>query len=147
MVSGPCVWLPPSSLPPHLYVSFPFLFMSFCLHALSSHSVLSFAHTTARPLACTRTTYLQPRVQGAQILTMRFGSVVVPVHLVFPLVAITHTGLVLPSSHAFILLSPLRANMHICSPLSFWAPSRGGLCAIPLWSHRGSFEFGKFRAP
>ena len=48
--------------------------MSFCLHVPSSHSVPSFAHTTARPLTCTCTACLQPRFQGAQALTMRSGS-------------------------------------------------------------------------
>ena len=70
------------SLPFTRTSSFHFHFMSFCLHVPSSHSVPSFARTTARPLACTRATCLQPRFQVAQVLPMRSGSLVVPAHLV-----------------------------------------------------------------
>ena len=104
--------------------SFLFLFMSFCLHVPSSHSVPSFARTTARPLACTRATYLQPRFQVAQVLTMRSGSLVVPAHLVSPSSqpdTLVLSCLLLMSS-SFCLLC---AHMHTCSSLSFCSPARG----------------------
>ena len=128
MVSGPSIWSPLH----HLHLSFLCLFTSFCgPRSVISHRSFFCAHT-ARPLAlaCTNTTCLQPRFQVVKDLTMRFGSLVVPARLVFPFVATTHTGLVLSSSHVFILLSPLRVHMRICSPET-------------PWSHRGSFKFGK----
>ena len=48
---------------------------------------------------------------------------VVPVHLVSP-----SSQLIVLSPHVFILMSSLRAHMHICSPTSFWAPHLGGAC-------------------
>ena len=88
--------------------------MSFCLHVPSSHSVLSLARTTARPLARTRT---------------RTWFIGCPCALGFPCIATTHTGLVLSPSHVSIFLSPLRAHMHNCLPLSFSAlPGGGRVC-------------------
>ena len=72
-------------------------------------------------------TYLQPRFQVAQVLTMRSGSLVVPVHLVSPSSQPhTDTGLVLSPSHVFIFLFSLRARMRNCSLLNFLGPPRGG---------------------
>ena len=62
-----------------------FSFMSFCLHVSSSSSFLSFARTIVRTLVCTHTrtrTLLTTRFRKPRFVTMRFGSSVVPLHLV-----------------------------------------------------------------
>ena len=65
---------------------FPFFsFMSFCLHVSSSSSFLSLARTIVRTLVCTHTrtrTLLTARFRWPRFVTMRFGSSVVPLHLV-----------------------------------------------------------------
>ena len=72
--------------------------------------------------------HLQPRLQVAQVLTMRWGSLVVPVHLV-PLSSQLRTFCpVLSSLHVFIFLSLLRTHVHIALTLVFLASPRGGAC-------------------
>ena len=69
---------------PHRLFSF-FPFMSFCLHVSSSSSFLSLARTIVRTLVCTHTrtrTLLTARFRWPRFVTMRFGSSVVPLHLV-----------------------------------------------------------------
>ena len=69
---------------PHCLFSF-FPFMSFCLHVSSSSSFLSLARTIVRTLVCTHTrtrTLLTTRFWWPRFVTMRFGSSVVPLHLV-----------------------------------------------------------------
>ena len=69
---------------PHRLFSF-FPFMSFCLHVSSSSSFLSLARTIVRTLVCTHTrtrTLLTTRFRWPRFVTMRFGSSVVPLHLV-----------------------------------------------------------------
>ena len=64
---------------------FLFSFMSFCLHVSSSSSFLSLACTFVRTLVCTHTrtrTLLTARFRWPRFVTMRFGSSVVPLHLV-----------------------------------------------------------------
>ena len=59
--------------------------MSFCLHVSSSSSFLSLARTIVRTLVCTHTrtrTLLTTRFRWPRFVTMRFGSSVVPLHLV-----------------------------------------------------------------
>ena len=59
--------------------------MSFCLHVSSSSSFLSLARTIVRTLVCTHTrtrTLLTSRFRWPRFVTMRFGSSVVPLHLV-----------------------------------------------------------------
>ena len=70
--------------PHRLFFPF-FLFMSFCLHVFSSSSFLSLARTFVRTLVCTHTrtrTLLTTRFRWPRFVTMRFGSSVVPLHLV-----------------------------------------------------------------
>ena len=70
--------------PHRLFFSF-FPFMSFCLHVSSSSSFLSLARTIVRTLVCTHTrtrTLLTTRFRWPRFVTMRFGSSVVPLHLV-----------------------------------------------------------------
>ena len=69
---------------PHRRFSF-FSFMSFCLRVSSSSSFLSLARTIVRTLVCTHTrtrTLLTTRFRWPRFVTMRFGSSVVPLHLV-----------------------------------------------------------------
>ena len=80
---SPFIWFP-FHRPPQTFFSF-FSFMSFCLHVSSSPSFLSLARTIARTLACTHTrtrTLLTTRFRWPRFVTMRFGSSVVPLHLV-----------------------------------------------------------------
>ena len=59
--------------------------MSFCLHVSSSSFFLSLARTIVRTLVCTHTrtrTLLTARFRWPRFVTMRFGSSVVPLHLV-----------------------------------------------------------------
>ena len=81
---------------PHRLFSF-FPFMSFCLHVSSSSSFLSLARTIVRTLVCTHTrtrTLLTTRFRWPRFVTMRFGSSVVPLHLVLlPRQPHTHTPL------------------------------------------------------
>ena len=70
---------------PHRRFFFLFSFMSFCLHVSSSSSFLSLACTFVRTLVCTHTrthTLLTVRFRWPRFVTMRFGSSVVPLHLV-----------------------------------------------------------------
>ena len=70
---------------PHRRFFFLFSFMSFCLHVSSSSSFLSLARTFVRTLVCTHTrtrTLLTVRFRWPRFVTMRFGSSVVPLHLV-----------------------------------------------------------------
>ena len=70
---------------PHRRSSF-FSFMSFCLHVSSSSSFLSLARTIVRTLVCTHTrtrTLLTTGFRWPRFVTMRFGSSVVPLHVVF----------------------------------------------------------------
>ena len=69
---------------PHRCLPF-FSFMSFCLHVSSSSSFPSLARTFVRTLACTHTPtriLLTTRIRWPRFVTMRFGSSVVPLHLV-----------------------------------------------------------------
>ena len=69
---------------PHRRFSF-FSFMSFCLHVSSSSSSLSLARIIVRTLVCTHTrtqTLLTSKFRWPRFVTMRFGSLVVPLHLV-----------------------------------------------------------------
>ena len=62
-----------------------FSFMSFCLHVSSSSSFRSLARTFVRTLACTHTRtriLLTTRFRWPRFVAMRFGSSVVPLHLV-----------------------------------------------------------------
>ena len=75
--------VPLSSAPTDFFSFFPF--MSFCLHVSSSSSFLSLARTFVRTLVCTHTrtrTLLTTRFRWPRFVTMRFGSSVVPLHLV-----------------------------------------------------------------
>ena len=81
---SPFTWFP-FHPPPQTFL-FPFFsFMSFCLHVSSSSSFLSLARTIVRTLVCTHTrtrTLLTARLRWPRFVTMRFGSSVVPLHLV-----------------------------------------------------------------
>ena len=69
---------------PHRRLSF-FSFMSFCPRFPSSSSFLSLARTIVRTLVCTHTRtriLLTTRFRWPRFVTMRFGSSVVPLHLV-----------------------------------------------------------------
>ena len=82
--------------------------------------------------------HLKHRFQVAQVFTMRWGSSVVPVHLV-SLSLQPHTFFVpfCPPSHVFILLSLPRAHLHNRPSLnSFCLPSgrRVCVCVSPLES-------------
>ena len=69
---------------PHRRLPF-FSFMSFCLHVSSLSSFLSLARTIVRTLVCTHTRpriLLTKRFRWPRFVTMRFGSSVVPLHLV-----------------------------------------------------------------
>ena len=120
---------------PHSHFSF-FPFMSFCLHVSSSSSFLSLARTFVRTLVCTHTrtrTLLTTRFRWPRFVTMRFGSSVVPLHLVpFHRQPHTHTHLCL-SCPSHFHLSLLRAH----APTSFpgrmevtHASLRGGVRGI-----------------
>ena len=130
--SIPSIWFPFSSFPlrTHLFSSFlscPPVFM-FC------HLILSFVCAHSGPgLSVYARFYIhfKHRFQVAQVLTMRWGSSVVPVHLVsFSLPPHTHTFVPSrPPSHVFILFSLLRAHFHNRPRLtSFCLPSGRRVC-------------------
>ena len=79
---SPFIWFP-LHWPPQ--TSFPsFLSCPFCLHVPSSSPFSSLARTSARTLACAhaRTCVLhQTRFRCPRFVTMRYGSLVVPLHL------------------------------------------------------------------
>ena len=88
--------------------------MSFCLHVSSSSSFLSFARTIVRTLVCTHTrtrTLLTARFRWPRFVTMRFGSSVVPLHLV-PFHRQPHT----PLSVLSFSFSSVPFCVHMCLP-------------------------------
>ena len=110
---SPFTWFP-FHPPPQTFFPF-FSFMSFCLHVSSSSSFLSLARTFVRTLVCTHTrtrTLLTARFRWPRFVTMRFGSAVVPLHLVpFHRQPHTHTFVCLV---LFIFICPFCA--HMCPP-------------------------------
>ena len=96
---------------------FPFFsFMSFCLHVSSSSSFLSLARTIVRTSVCTHTrtrTLLTARFRWPRFVTMRFGSSVVPLHLV-PFHRQPHTPLSV-SSFSFSSVPFARTCAHLLS--------------------------------
>ena len=81
----PFIWFPFHPPPRTFFFPSFFPFMSFCLHVSSSSSFLSLARTFVRTLVCTHTrtrTLLAARFRWPRFVTMRFGSSVVPLHLV-----------------------------------------------------------------
>ena len=117
----------PSSLAPAEFFSF-FSFTSFCLHVSSSSSFSSRARTFARTLACAHTrTYAphQTRFRCPRSVTMRFGALVVPLHLVslhrqrptlFCPSRLFHVHLCLLRAHV-LTLPPFRAGRGASFPL------------------------------
>ena len=97
------------------------------------HLILSFVCARIGPgLSVYARIYIhfKPRFQVAQVLTMRWGSSVVPVHLV-PLSSQLRTSLsclVFSSCLHPCLLSLLRAQVRIVLTLVFLAAFRGGVC-------------------
>ena len=117
--------VPLSSAPTDIFSFFPF--MSFCLHVSSSSSFLSLARTIVWTLVCTHTrtrTLLTARFRWPRFVTMRFGSSVVPLHLV-PFHRQPHTHLCLSCPFHFHL-SLLRAHV----PTSF--PGRMEVTCLPV---------------
>ena len=110
-----------------------FSFMSFCLHVSSSSSFLSLARTIVRTLVYTHTrtrTLLTTRFRWPRFVTMRFGSSVVPLHLV-----LLHRG---NDTHTcvclvlFIFICPFCAHMCLASfpgrMEATHASLQGGVC-------------------
>ena len=81
MVFVPSICFPFHLFPPsHTLV--PLFFHVLLSSCFVISSFLSFAHTSVLALVCTCTfTYFKHRFQVAQVLTMRWGSSAVPVHL------------------------------------------------------------------
>ena len=131
------------SRPLHLFPFSPFPFTHFCSplffrvllsSCLSISFLLSFAHTSVPALVCTRTFTCtsKPKFQVAQVFTMRWGSSVVPVHLV-PLSSQPRTllsCLVLSSCLQFLFL--LRAHVRIRPNLRFSRLPSGRRVCITL---------------
>ena len=118
----------PLILFPLTYLLFLFRFMSSCLPHLSF-----FCAHTARPLVCTCTTYLQPRLQVAPVFTMRGGlSSFVPCAVPFHRNHL-HLCPVLSPFRVFTLLSLLRRHTHTCTSVLALAllasPSGRRVCA------------------
>ena len=81
--SRPLHLVPFSSLSPFTHLWFPLFFHVLLPSCLVISSFSSFARTLVPALVCTCTsTYILNRFQVAQVFTMRWGSSVVPVHLV-----------------------------------------------------------------
>ena len=122
---------------------FLFSFMSFCLHVSSSSSFLSLARTIVRTLVCTHTrtrTLLTARFRWPRFVTMRFGSSVVPLHLLGSFSsATTHTFVCLV---LLIFICPF--CVHMCLPpfRAGWRshmPPFGEACVCNPWNHRDPF--------
>ena len=105
---------------------FLFSFMSFCLHVSSSSSFLSLARTFVRTLVCTHTrtrTLLTARFRWPRFVTMRFGSSVVPLHLVpfhrqprTPLSVLSFSFSSVPFARACAYLLSGQDGGHTCLP-------------------------------
>ena len=128
---------------PHRRFSF-FSFMSFCLHVSSSSSFLSLARTIVWTLVCTHTrtrTLLTTRFRWPRFVTMRFGSLVVPLHLV-----LLHRQPHTPLSVSFFSFSsvPFACTCALPPFRAGWRPHMppfGEACVYPLES-KGTFRFG-----
>ena len=120
--------------------------MSFCLHVSSSSSFLSLACTIVGTLVCTHTrtrTLLTARFRWPRFVTMRFGSSVVPLHLV-PFHRQPHTFVCLV---LLIFICPF--CVHMCLPpfRAGWRlrmPPFGEACVCNPWNHRDPFGFFRF---
>ena len=126
MLFVPSIWFPFSSF--SSFLSCPSVF-TFC------HLILSFGCARIGPGLSVYVrihTRLKLRFQVAQVLTMRWGSSVVPVHLV-PLSSQLRTFLSCPvfspCLHLFVFAA--RARAHCPYTLAFLASFRGGVC-VPL---------------
>ena len=139
---SPFIWFPFHR--PPLTVFFLFSFMSFCLHVSSSSSFLSLARTIVRTLVCTHTrtrTLLTARFRWPRFVSMRFGSSVVPLHLV-PFHRQPHT----PLSVLSFSFSSVPFCVHMCLPpfRAGWRshmPPFGEACVCNPWNHRDPFGF------
>ena len=122
----PLHWVPLcSSCFPFTHFFLLFSFMSPCLHVgLSVHVHIYM--------------YFKPRFQVARF-DNEVGSVFVPVHLVPFHRNHVHFCPVLSSFHVFIILSLLRAHVHIRLNLSFSRLPSGEACVCTPWSHRDPF--------
>ena len=138
---SPFIWFP-FHRPPQTFF-FLFSFMSFCLHVSSSSSFLSLARTIVRTLVCTHTrtrTLLTARFRWPRFVTMRFGSSVVPLHLLGSFSsATTHTFVCLV---LLIFICPF--CVHMCLPpfRAGWRshmPPFGEACVCNPWNHRDPF--------
>ena len=136
---SPFIWFP-FHRPPQT-VFFLFSFMSFCLHVSSSSSFLSLARTIVRALVCTHTrtrTLLTARFRWPRFVPMRFGSSVVPLHLV-PFHRQPHTPLsVLSFSFSSVLFACTCAYLlsgqdggHTCLPSGRRVCVTLGIIGIP----------------
>ena len=123
---------------PHRRFSF-FSFMSFCLHVSSSSSFLSLARTIVRTLVGTHTrtrTLLTTRFRWPRFVTMRFGSSVVPLHLV-----LLHRQPRTPLSVSSLSFSSVSfARTRALPPFQAgWRPHMppfGEACVCNPWNHR-----------
>ena len=122
MVSTPPFRFPLNSLP------FTHIFFPFSLHVLlPSCSIIALRSFFCAHNGPALNMYVHSlpstQVSGRPGFDNEVWFMVVPVHLVSP-----SSQLIVLSPHVFILMSSLRAHMHICSPTSFWAPHLGGAC-------------------
>ena len=123
---------PPFGFPfhpfPFAHICFPLFFHVLLSSCFVISSFLLFAHTSALALVCTRTsTYtITHRFQVAQVLTMRWVSSVVHVHLV---------SLSLQPHTPLPRLVPLfmSSSFCLCCERAHFASPRGGVCVcVPL---------------
>ena len=121
--------------------------MSFCLHVSSSSSFLSLACTFVRTLVCTHTrtrTLLTVRFRWPRFVTMRFGSSVVPLHLVpfhrqphTPLSVLSFSFSSVPFACTCAYLLSGQDGGHTC------LPSGRRVCVCNPWNHRDPFGFAQ----
>ena len=133
--------VPLSSLPLHTLL-FPLFFHVLLSSCLVISSFSSFARTLVPTLVCTCTsTYIFTQVSGRPGLDNEVGFIGCPCALGSLFISTTHTHLcpVSSSCHVFILLSLVRARVHICPHLSL-TPPLGEACVCNPCSHRDSFE-------
>ena len=126
--------LVPFSPFPFTHICSPLFFHVLLSSCLGISFLLSFVHTLAPPLVCTRATYLQPRFL-ALVFTMRWVFIICPCALGSLFIATTYTFV--PSCPLVMssFFCHFCAHAHSSRPWLF-SPPLGEACVCNPWNHR-----------